>query len=230
MKTNSKIRGNTMRKLQQRAIDSGYLDNIGANGTSFDSIVFDAVAATLVDIAITMMILGQENLRKVDRISSATLSDSISPDTIVIEGDKYSINVNLASYYDYVNQGVKGWEDGGGNSPYQFKQYSTGGGNGRSKMVSAIRKWLIKEGLKQRTTSVNQPLKGNIREHSRLVKKAQGDNSTRTAIVIAKNIKQHGLEPTHFWDKTVKEIQQQVATSFAAALKVDVINNLSSWH
>lgn len=219
-----------MRKLQQRAIDSGYLDNIGAKGTDFDAVMFDAVAATLVDLAITMMVLGQENLRKADRISSATLSDSISPDTIVIEGSKYSINVNLADYYDYVNQGVKGWEDGGGNSPYQFKKFAAGGGNGKSKMVNAIRKWLIKEGMKQRTSSVNQPLKGNLREHSRLVRKAQGDNSTRTAIVIAKSIKQHGLEPTHFWDKTVLEIQQQVATAFAAALKVDVINNLSSWH
>lgn len=219
-----------MRKLQQRAIDNGFLDFIGQDEGDFEPVLFEAVTAVLVDLAIQYVITGQENVRKADRISSATLSDSIAPSTINITGDTFSIDINIADYFDFVNKGVKGWQDGGGNSPYQFKQYSRGGGNGKSKMVNAIRKWLIKEGLKQRTSSINQPLKGNLREHSRIVRKGNSDSSTRTAIVIALNIKRHGLEPTGFWDKTYEQMKTTVEQQFALALKVDIINNLTSWH
>lgn len=228
-KINSSIRGNTIGKLQKRAIDGGFLDMQGTDQGEFNEVSFEGVEAVLYNCASELIILAQMNLKNADRISQGVLNDSIEPKQIEINGSVYKLDIVLADYYDYVNKGVKGYIDGGGNSPYQFKQYSRGGKK-NSKMVNSIRKWIIREGLKQRTSSIRYPMKNNAREHGRIIRKGNSDTSTSTAIVIAMNIKRHGLQPTLFWDKTMTEIQERFEKEISIALKIDVINNLQTWH
>jgi hypothetical protein len=121
----------------------------------------------------------ETNLRKADRVSTGSLTDSIRPE-VVQAGVNNIVDVYINSYYKFVDKGVRGWRDKkGSGSPYAFKapgQAKTG----QSKMVTAIRKWVIKEGIKGRNTKVAVT--------PREIRRAKiTDTSTKEAIKIAES-------------------------------------------
>lgn len=213
----------SMAKRQAALEKSGFLDLTGDSKINYQAVSFDAVSQALEQAAIDYVKLARDKLNEVDRVASGALSDSIIPTSVEVFGKIYRVNINIASYYKFVDQGVKGWADEkGGNSPYQFKKYSKGGGNGKGSMVTAIRKWLIKEGLKGKGKENAHP-KASKRDRFRA---SITDTSTRTAIIISRAIRKKGLKPSHFWTYTEKEMRIRIREKFAKALKVDVINNL----
>ena len=86
-------------------------------------------------------------------------------------------------------------------------------------MVTAIRKWVIRERLAIKNTKVAI----NPREQRR---KSITDTSTRTAIVIAGQIRRKGLKRTNFFSDAVRNLEGKLATGVADALRIDVIENL----
>lgn len=208
-----------MRQRQQSVLDSGFLDLMGSDRLDFPPVALDQIAGTLAELAIEFITKARENLESADKISSAFLADSIVPTQVEIFGSIYQLDINVADYYDFVNKGVKGWQDEkGGNSPYQFKKTHPS-----RAMVNDIRKWIIKEGLK-----------GKGKENRRLVgrrdlqRRSIRDTSTDAARSIAYNVKRKGIAPSHFWDKTVEEMTREVENRLSAALKIDIINNLTN--
>lgn len=215
---------NSLRQLQDKALKDNSLELIGADELSFAPISMDAVQAALYELAIEFMLEAKKNLDIADKVSKGALMDSIIPTSIEINGEVLTIGISVLEYYKFVDKGVKGWQSGGGNSPYQFKAPSGGKHDGKSKFVEAIREWVIREGIKTSAAST----KGKSRDSKRKSKKKFTDTNTRTAIIIAGNIRKRGLEPTHFWTKTEDEMMKRIKDKFKVALKVDIINNIAN--
>jgi len=182
----------------------------------------DAVMTALYNIAAEFIKNASNNLEQSDRISTGNLLDSISPSEITIMGKTYSIQINVNDYYKFIDKGVKGWKSGSpSDSPYAFKQPGKRGEAPKnSKMVSAIRQWLIKEVLKS-TTSTGRSI---TRRESR--RQSVTDASTRAAIVISQNIKRKGLIKTNFWTKAEQQTKNYAENEIGIALQIDIINSL----
>lgn len=219
----------SIRALQDRALKNKRIElsSIGGDEADFQPVTLDAVTTALYELAEEFILIARNNLNKADKVSTSALMDSIVPTKVMINGDILSIDISILSYYKFVDKGVKGWQKGGGNSPFQFKKPTKGGAKGRtSKFVTSIRKWIIREGLGQRASAVGHPA-SKSRDSKRKQKNKFTDTSTRTAIIIAANIRRRGLEPTHFFENTEQEMVKKIKDKFALALKIDIINNLT---
>jgi hypothetical protein len=208
---------------QKQLLGTNFLDLTGSSKLEYGPVTLDALSDQLALFAFEFAERARHNLNLVDRTASGYLSDSIIPTRVTIFGKVYKVDIKIADYYKYVNEGVKGWADEkGGNSPYQFKQYTGRSGQKTSAMVTAIRKWLIKEGLKG-TAKVNHHIKASRRDRARA---SITDTATATAIIISRSIRKKGLRPSHFWTMTLDEMRQRMALELGKAFKTDIINNI----
>lgn len=203
-----------------------FLDNL-AEGKDVPGIQLNASQKALIAIAGEFALNAGENLRAVDSIASGELEKSVVPLEPVVNGKRVTLDIEVASYYDFVNKGVKGWKDKkGSNSKYQFKKpvKRSGPYTGSSKMVNSIRKWLIKE--KRKTTDKSKNIKKfPISERERKRGLQVSDTSTKTAIKIAGIVRRQGLRKTGFWDKAVATLEQTIDEKVGLAAKIDIINS-----
>lgn len=164
----------------------------------------------------------QDNLDRMGKVSSGTLSTDIMSGELINSGGSYSISMGYpegsdgAGYYDFVNKGVKGKKSGKpANSPYSFKKYSA-----PPVMVKAIYGWLVRNNISARNE--DQP-----RNLSALQTKRQSlrelDPRQSLAYAIAKNIKKKGLPYTGFFDKAITSVYgTKFVELVAQAIGVDV--------
>jgi len=203
-----------------------FLDTLGSSDKG-DPLKLTTSQKALIEIAATFATNAGDNLNRVDSNSTGNLADSIVPLEPIINGKSVKVDIEVASYYKFVNKGVKGWADTkGSGSPYSFKKPVSRKGSGpkSSKMVTAVRKWLIREGLKTRDRT-KKKVAISTRESKRQ-KKTFTDTSTKTAIIISANIRKRGLRKTNFWDDAVKTLEQNIADKIGGAAKIDIINSL----
>lgn len=214
----------SIRSRQAKVLDSGFLDLLGEDAKDYNTNVtsLDSITESLEYLAAAYVLKSNEKLEAAGKVSSGALSKSIIAMPVQILGKVYEVKIKIDDYFRFVDQGVKGWADEkGGSSPYQFKHY-TGKGKGQSKMVEAIKKWLVTEGL-QGKGKENAHKKASARSQFRHSIK---DASLGTAIAISKTIRKKGLKPSHFWTDTETEIVKLAKEMFASAIKVDIINSL----
>lgn len=200
-------------KAQAKALADGFLDTIGASdlrpAESLSALFL--LAGGLADQA-------QQNLNKVDRVASGSLSDSIkvlNPETV---GNSVRIDIVANYYYKFIDEGVRGLGGGNGNGRYSFRTRFVG-----KKMMTAIRKWVIREGLKSRTHTGGKPI---VKREAKRQKRKSSDTSSSTAYSIATAVKYKGLKKTLFFTDAVKYTQAQAKTQLAKALKIDIINTI----
>lgn len=205
-------------------LDYSFLNSLGSSDKG-EPLQLNATEKVLVEVVSEFAEEARNNLNKADRVSSGHLSDSIVVLDPQVIGKAISIEVEVANYYKFVNKGVKGWSDKSrSGSPYQFKRPSGKSGAQSSAMVTAIRKWVIKEGLKTKDKSKNiRKFPVSERERKRGQSKFQ-DSSTQTAIIIAANIKRRGLKKTGFWDKAVEKLDKTIEERVGEAMVIDILN------
>jgi hypothetical protein len=211
---------NSISSRQKTVVDNGFLDLLGSGPDQFKAPSLDAVTATLVELAALYIQKGTDKLNAKDKVSSGYLSDSMIASPVQVLGKTYVVEISLASYYKFVDQGVDGWNQSQG-SPYKFKNYQGKSGKKSSPMVEAIKKWLVREGL-QGTATGYKPITRRERFQRSIT-----DANTSRAIAITKAIRKKGLAPTHFWSETEKEMLPIATKMFGEAIKIDIINSLS---
>jgi len=213
--------GQSISARQKQLLNSGYLDLLGENYGNYQVMKLEAVTDSLYYLAAKYVEFATKNLEKADRVASGALSSSIAALPMEIMGTVYSVSIKLDDYYKFVDQGVKGWADEkGGDSPFQFKNYGRSGKK-NSKMVTAIRQWLIKQGLQGTSANKHKSIYARERKNASIT-----DTSTQTAIIISKSIKKKGLTPSHFWRDAERSVMQIAEAEFAAAIKVDIIQSI----
>lgn len=211
-------------RRQQQVINNKIIDlnsDLASDYKTFDG---KALEIALYNIAVEFITAATDNLNAADRVSSGGLLESIKPSEIVVMGKKMTINISVLDYYKFIDKGVKGWKSGEpGDSPYAFKAPEGKSGKKSSEMVTAIRKWLIKEGLKSKATSKNPKHAISSRESRR---QKITDTATSTAIMIAGIVRSKGLKKTNFWTDAEDKASKFAEKEFETALTISVINSL----
>ena len=214
-----------MTERQLKVIQNKSIDLNSYSAKDYKAFTGDALVSALYNVAVKFINTAADNLNAADRVSSGSLLESIKPTDVIIMGKVFTINIDVNSYYKFIDKGVKGWQSGSpSDSPYAFKAPIKGGsGKQSSEMVTAIRKWLIKEGLKSRATSKNPKHAISLRESRR---QKITDTATSSAIVVAGIIRKHGLKKTNFWSDAEKAASDYASKQFGEALEVEIINSL----
>ena len=204
-------------QAQANLLATDFLDSIGVSPKQFggETVQLNALAKTVIKSSAEFAANAKDNLNQADRVASGSLLDSIEPKVVEL-GVNNVVDIYVNDYYKFVDKGVKGWKDrSGSGSPYAFKAPGGSTGAKSSKMVTAIRKWLIKEGIKIRNTKkAITPREGRRLNIT--------DTSTSAAIVIAGKIRRDGLRKTDFWTKAIRQLEQDFANDIAGALRIDV--------
>ena len=89
-----------LRKAQQDAISSGFLDRTGSDK-------FEIFVATnlLEQYGVEFAKVLAENIKKKGLVSSGALADNIFPQ---MSNDGKTLTIRMLDYYDFVNEGVRG--------------------------------------------------------------------------------------------------------------------------
>ncbi|MGN6416112.1 MAG: hypothetical protein ACTHMC_01380 [Pseudobacter sp.] len=194
---------------QAEALAEGFFDGLGSD-EEFQPI---ETASTLIQLAGDLVGTAQENLNKVDRVSSGALSESIKILNPEVVKETIRVDIQALDYYRFVDQGVKGTR--GGSGKYSFKNERVG-----KRMLTALRKWVIKENLKARTTRKYKAISKREAKRKRIT-----ETSNSIAYAIGKSIKRKGLKRTMFFTDAVISTQNKLK-DLAAPFKIDILNTL----
>jgi hypothetical protein len=157
-----------------------------------------------------------DELNRLDKVDTGGLASSIRFETTeTAKGIIISVFVN--DYYKFVDEGVRGVGRNNINttSPYRFRYL-----NPSKSHVSAIRKWIARNGIKSRATDVKKY--GAVGRENRQPK----DKSL--AYIIARSIKSKGLERTGFWSSSIDQVFKDFDIKMSQALGIDVRVNLEN--
>jgi hypothetical protein len=153
-----------------------------------------------------------ENLDK--NIKAAKFAGSgnlINDATYKVSDDGKSVDIILNKYYDYVNQGVKGWgsSKNAPNSPYKYKSL----GMSAEGRVS-IRNY-IQSGKARISTVRNDKALGIGIERKSLI-----EAKVDTMVYL---IKRFGIKATNYFTKTVNESRDDIELIIAEAVGKDIV-------
>jgi hypothetical protein len=190
-------------KAQKAFIGGGGISRYGSAKGEFEAFDLNGVGDVMARWGEELIQMAQENLRKQDLVASGDLSDSFKY-VLTKNMPKYTLEIKMADYFDFVNKGVKGSDprapQKNTTSPYQFT------GKYRSVNVEAIKKWVIRNNLQYRQDTpyrVAQNVYGRKRLDVPITPEQQLQN---TAFRIARGIYRSGLKYSGYWDDALKEL------------------------
>ena len=181
------------------------------------------VEQTIINYAAQFIIQVQKNLQKANKVDTGRLETDIQEGSLIRDGKSYSIDIGYpassegAKYYDFVNKGVKGFKSGTPNSPYRFRSAFP---SMNGPMVTAIQKWVKRNGLAQRREDQKYNLSGLQKKRKSV---SELNTGRTTAYLIARKIKQRGLPKTGFFDNAIDEVfNEQFYSKMAKAVGGDL--------
>jgi hypothetical protein len=136
---------------------------------------------------------------------SGSLANSIQP-VVKLEGTKATVDFLANDYWDYVNSGVDGYEQSAGaitnqfGSTYSFAQVSKGATSSTTSFKDSIEKWIQSKGII-----------------------ADDGDYDSLQFIIMRSIKQKGIAPTQFMNKTFTD---EAVSQFENEIAQAVINLL----
>ena len=183
-------------------------DAVGVSLAETDAAIVHAAAKFVQDAV--------DNLNKKDRTSSGSLEKSIVPVVKEWSNGINIIEIYVNDYYKFVDAGVQGLKMGRSTKGYKFRTPY-----GSKKMVDNLEREIIDGRGKIRNTKVAV----SDREKKR---KGIPDSPSRAAAKQwAFFIKRKGLEPSNFWTDALRELERDIATGVASALRIDVFENVA---
>lgn len=197
-----------MPSIQNNKSTLDYLGTIGSNDRG-DSLKLSNSAQALVTLAGIIIGEASDNLDKGGNTATGKTASSMKATNIVTKGTNLELDIQIASTYKFLNDGVKGWKSGKGK--YQFKKTPPG-----KKMVGAIKKWIKVRSIvtKYKAISANESKNKKISKDT-------------MAYAMAVKVKRDGIEPTKFFTKALATARKEQKRLFADALKLDIIESLN---
>lgn len=194
-------------QIQNESLDDGFVDSFGDDRKNYlaagEAPVFEQYMIKVVGDFILRV---QENLKRLDKIDTGRLSESLSAGELQDDGNGvFSISAGYlddsnAPYASFVNQGVRGFISGQpADSPFSFKS-AWASRNGP--MAVAIQKWMKRQGIAARREDQRANLTSLQRKRKAI---SELESSRSMAVLIASRIKQRGLPKTDFFSSAVRE-------------------------
>ena len=192
-----------------------FLDTIGEDAAGFRDVTqMKGMEKAIILSAASFIIRVQENLKRLNKVNTGTLSTDIAQGELIDTGTGYEISLGYptesagAKYYDYVNKGVKGFvSNEPAQSPYSYKNIRNKRGGvliGRN-FQSALVDWYAKnpEYVKKEDQKYNKTrLQSKRKKLAKMV--SESKNLQSLAYATAVKIKQEGIPYTGFFDDAVK--------------------------
>ena len=190
---------------------SGGFSRFGSAKDGFESITLDLFGQILLEWGMDLIEKARANLVEQDKISFGDLSDSFNAN-VSFAGTTYKLSISMADYFDFVNKGVQGAPGGGPKnnttSPYRFS------GKYRSIPVSVVKRWIIQNGLVNRTDKYR--VAQNVYKRKRLdIAPDPEKQLNQTAWRIARSIYKKGIKYSGYWDDAVKDAEQELRARLA---------------
>ena len=157
-----------------------------------------------------------DELNRLDKVDTGNLASSIKFETTET-ANGIIINVFVNDYYKFVDSGVRGKGQNNINttSPYKFRYL-----NPSKSHVSAIRKWIARNGLKARAK--------DVKKYGAIGRENRQPEDLRLAKIIARSIKSKGLKRTGFWTDSINETFKDFDVKMSQALGIDIRVNLEN--
>jgi hypothetical protein len=155
-------------------------------------------------------------LDRVGRVDTGDLASSIRYETTET-AKGLIIEVYVNDYYKFVDKGVRGVGRNNINttSPYKFRYL-----NPSKSHVSAIRKWIARNGIRARAT--------DVKKYGAVGRENRQPQDKSLAYIIARSIKSKGLVRTGFWTDSIQETFKDFDVKMSQALGIDVAVNLEN--
>lgn len=194
-------------QIQAEALGDGFVDSFGDDRKNYlaagEAPVFEQY---MIKVVGDFLLKVQENLKRLDKIDTGRLSESLSAGELQDDGNGvFSISAGYlddsnAPYASFVNQGVRGFISGQpADSPFSFKS-AWASRNGP--MAVAIQKWMKRQGIAARREDQRTNLTSLQRKRKAI---SELESSRSMAQLIASRIKQRGLPKTDFFSSAVRE-------------------------
>jgi hypothetical protein len=155
-------------------------------------------------------------------VSSGKLADSITPS---ITEDGKNLIVKMLDYFDFPNEGVKGYgsSKNAPNSPYTYRRKAKTNSNGQ--FQASIKEYILSG--KARVKNVKTPIKSEIKDKriSKGVKKSLIDSQVDTLIYL---IKRYGIKTTDYFNDAVEEAFKDIDVVMGEALGIDIAMNIQT--
>lgn len=153
----------------------------------------------------------EANIKAANFAGSGSLLSNM---TYEVSADGKSVDIILNNYYDFVNQGVRGWgsSKNAPNSPYSYSKKPKSSSNGEFR--KSIRQY-IESGRAKIQNVRNDRALGIGTERKSLI-----DANTDTLMYL---IRRFGVKATNYFTKTVNESQDDIQLIIAEAVGKDII-------
>lgn len=154
--------------------------------------------------------------------ASGKLSDSITP---VISEDGKKLTIRMLDYFDFPNEGVKGWgsSKNAPNSPYTYRKKAKTNSNGQ--FQESIKEYILSGKAKVR--NIKKPV-GYERKNIKIskgAKKSLIDSQVDTMIYF---IKRYGIKTTDYFNDAFEEAFKDIDVVMGEALGIDIAMNIQT--
>ena len=199
-------------------------DALAGTGTSrseFGEIDFDVIESILLDYGKVFQSMAAGQLRRANKVSTGSLSDSIAFTTKRTKNG-YELNIEVLDYYKFIDQGVKGTESDrrAPRSPYTYLD--------KMPPIKAIMKWMKTEISESKKEDQKYKL-SKRQKKSKSVRAMSKEMKRRTlAFLIARKIKRVGLPYTGFWERSFEKTFQDLDVKLAEATGLSIVTNFDN--
>lgn len=176
-------------------------------------------AKALVELSAFLIETATNNLDKNGNTATGNTISSMKARDIVVNGSQFELDIEIASTYKFLDQGVRGVESGAGKYKFKTKYPS-------AKMAKAIRAWLRVRKVATKYKAISK----NERKNQRIKKLVKSKDGLLTGLsyAIATNIKKKGIKPTKFFSKAIEATKKEQKRVYANAFKLDIIESLNN--
>lgn len=217
-----------MPSIQNSKSTLAFLDELGSSDKG-DQVVLSATARALVELGEFLITTASDNMDRSGNVDTGGTISSMRIVNLDLRSVKMSLEIEVASNYKFLDQGVKGTE--GGTGKFQFRNNGVG-----RKMHAAISSWLRRRGTRGSGypkkygaygTKLKSGGKGKVEKKDRKVNPNSAEALSAMAYAVGTSIKKKGIRPTGFFSKAVAATEQKQKEVLADALRIDIINSLN---
>lgn len=204
----------SIKSLQDSLVNDSFLDDLGNDKKDYAALnQFPTLEKFMIRAAAQFISDARKELDRQGKVASGGLSDGLDSGELIKSMEGYLISVGYdpsdpsSKYYDFVNQGVSGFDRSVPGTPYKFKKKlnKKGGILVGAKMQKSLLMWYKFRGSIGSNDDQKSNLSANQKRDKSLSKvRSQEDKLKSIAYATAVNIKKKGIERSGFFDKTIK--------------------------
>lgn len=220
-----------MNRAQAKFIRDQFLNRFSGSYQRIDPNTFPVLEQLLFQAGLEFNDTIRKNLEKSGSINTGGLADVSVP---IIEQDGtsttlqvgYPLDSKQIKYFDYINQGVKGYGGKKAKPKKASGKYSFRSLKVNYFMANSIAKWLSNA---RKSVSADRVDLSKVQKKRRSLKKMTdaATNKKRLSFMIATAIKRDGIRATYYFDRAVKkvfnkEFQEAIETAIGADIIIQI--------